>query len=187
MSVFLISCGQNQTEGKKIVINSENKGVITSHGPKWITRNVIQDRNGNIWIAAFDGIFRYDGKSFTNITSKVSSARFFSVLEDRKGNFWFGSIGSGVYYYDGKSFTNFTTRDGLAGNSVTCIYEDKTGNVWFGTGGGASRYDGKSFRNFTTKDGLTNNSVNSIMEDKTGKLWIGTIILPNIRTKGPGC
>jgi ligand-binding sensor domain-containing protein len=167
---FCSSCGQNQRKGQEIIINSENNGVITAHGPKWITRNVIQDRQGNIWIAAFDGIFRYDGKSFTNITSKVSSARFFSVLEDRKGNFWFGSIGSGVYYYDGKSFQNLTTKDGLAGNNVTCIYEDKTGNVWFG----ASRYDGESFRNFTTKDGLSNNDVNSVIEDKTGKFWFAT-------------
>src|SRR5579863_498526 len=165
MLVFCISCGQNQTEGKKIIITPENKGVISSHGPKWITRNIIQDRKGNIWIAAFDGIFRYDGKSFTNITSKVSSARFFSVLEDRRCNLWFGSIGSGVYCYDGKSFQNFTTKDGLARNSVTCIYEDKSGNIWFG----ASRYDGKSFRNFTTKDELSNNDVNSVIEDKTGK------------------
>jgi len=169
MLSFCTSCGQNQAEGKKIIINSKTKGV-TPYGPKWITRNIIKDRNGNIWVAAFDGIFRYDGKSFINITSKVSSARFFSVLEDRKGNFWFGSIGSGVYYYDGKSIQNFTTRDGLAGNSVTCIYEDKTGNVWFG----ASRYDGKSFRNFTTKDGLSNNDVNSVIEDKTGKFWFAT-------------
>jgi len=43
-------------------------------------------------MAAFDGIFRYDGKSVTNVTSNVSLARFFSVLEDRKGNLWFGSI-----------------------------------------------------------------------------------------------
>jgi ligand-binding sensor domain-containing protein len=170
MVVFCSSCGQNQREGQEIIINSENKGIIASHGPKWITRNIIQDRKGNIWIAAFDGIFRYDGKSFINITSKVTSARFFSILEDKKGNFWLGSIGSGVYYYDGKSFQNYTTRDGLAGNSVTCIYEDRTGNIWLG----ASRFDGKSFRNFTAKDGLTNNDVNSVIEDKTGKFWFAT-------------
>ena len=170
MGVFCSSCGQNQRKGQEIIINSENKGVITAQGPKWITRNVIQDRQGNIWIASFDGIFRYDGKSFLNITSKVTSARFFSILEDKKGNFWLGSIGSGVYYYDGKSFQNYTTRDGLAGNNVTCIYEDRTGNIWVG----ASRYDGKSFQTFTAKDGLTNNNVNSIIEDKTGKFWFAT-------------
>jgi len=172
--VFFTSCGQKKPDTSKKKIRSETKDVITSAGPNNTTRNVIQDRKGNIWIAAFDGIFRYDGKHFTNVTGKVTSVRFFSVLEDRRGNMWFGSIGSGVYYYDGKSFRNFTTKEGLAGNDVTCIYQDKTGDIWFGTGSGASCYDGKSFRNFTTKEGLSNNDINSIIEDKTGKFWFGT-------------
>lgn len=170
MFIFCTFCkGQTKTELPKGDIKSETKGIITSHGPNSITRTIMQDRKGNIWMAAFDGIFRYDGKTFANITSKVSPARFFSVLEDRKGNFWFSSIGSGVYYYDGKSFLNFTTREGLATNEVTCIYEDKTGNIWFGTEGGASCYDGKSFRNLSMY-----NDVNSIIEDKTGRIWFGT-------------
>lgn len=58
----------------------------------------------------------------------VKSARsvFFSVLEDKKGNFWFATIGSGVYYYDGKSFQNYTTKDGLASDRVGNIYEIKS-------------------------------------------------------------
>lgn len=174
----------------------ETKDVSTSGGPNSIVRTIKQDRKGNIWIASWEGIFKYDGRSFTNITSKVSSARFFSVLEDRKGNFWFASIGSGVYYYDGKSFRNFTTNEGLVRNAVTTIYEDKSGNIWFGTESGVSRYDGKSFRNFKMNEAppLTetdsvhissyqhplpeihwmHNDVNSIVEDKTGKLWFGT-------------
>ena len=188
------SKGQVKTDLQKDNIKSETKGLITSHGPKLITRNIIQDRKGNIWIAAFDGIFRYDarlpdgrGKSFTNITNKVSSARFFSLLEDRKGNFWFGSIGSGVYYYDGKSFQNFTTRNGLLNNDVGSIYEDKKGNIWFGVSGGASCYDGKSFRNYIIDGDAMNEDrtgktftnrprfeVTSIIEDKTGKFWFAT-------------
>ena len=197
MFVFNTFCeGQNKTRLPKENIKSETKNIVTPSGPNRITRNIIQDRRGNIWIAAFDGIFRYDGKSFTNITSRVSSSHFFSVLEDSKGNFWFGSIGSGVYYYDGESFRNFTTKEGLAGNGVTNIYEDKTGNIWFGTESGASSYDGKSFRNFkmneappaTQADSVhvsvyqhplpevswMHNDVNAIIEDKTGKLWFGT-------------
>ena len=175
MFVFCTSCKeQNKSDQPKNNVKHETKKIITYHGPNHITRNIIQDRNGNIWMASWDGVFRYDGKSFINITSKISSARFFSVLEDREGNLWFGSIGSGVYFYNGKTFRNYTTKEGLAGNEVTCIYEDKTGKIWFGTTGGASRYDGQSFRNFTTKDGLPSNEVNSIIEDKTGKFWFGT-------------
>ena len=172
---FCTSCNrQSKTEPPKSDTKSEKNVVIAPQGSKTITRNIIQDKKGNIWIAAYDGIFRYDGKSFINITTKMNSTRFFSVLEDKKGNFWFSSVGSGIYYYDGKSFRNFTTEDGLANNQVTEIYEDKTGNIWFSTAHGISRYDGQSFQNFTTKDGLSNNDVNRIIEDKTGKLWIGT-------------
>src|SRR5688572_11684195 len=125
------SMGQNKTDIPPDTSKAETKHVITSHGPNRMVRTIRQDRNGNIWLASPEGIIRYDGKSFTNITSKVITARFFSVLEDRKGNFWFASMGSGVFYYDGKSFKNFTTTDGLAGDRVYSIYEDKTGNIWF--------------------------------------------------------
>jgi ligand-binding sensor domain-containing protein len=154
-----------------------------------MVRTITHDRNGNSWLASPEGIIRYDGKYFTNITSKVISARFFSVLEDRKGNFWFASIGSGVFYYDGKSsptgqagFRNYTTKEGLANDQVPHIYEDKTGNIWFGTQNGASRYDGKSFRNYKMNEESPDsnvwvkdhNDVNSIIEDKTGRFWFGT-------------
>ncbi len=199
MVAFCTSCGQNKIELSKenikpIAIGSGAKTIITSYGPQVITRNIIQDRKGNIWMAAFDGIFKYDGKSFTNITSKMSSARFFSVLEDSKGNLWFGSIGSGVYYYPAtsikaglKSFQNLTTRDGLLNNEVGCIYEDKRGKIWFGVSGGASCYDGKSFRNYIIDGNAMNEDksgktfsyrppyeVTSIIEDKTGKFWFAT-------------
>ncbi len=180
--VFHTSCGQYQTNvpqdniSKGHYSESQLKEAATSKVPMSMVRNVKQDRNGNILIASYLGVFRYDGTSFTNLTSKISSPRFSSfwdVLEDRKGNLWFASIGSGVYHYDGKFFKNFTTNDGLAGNEVTCIYEDKTGNIWFGANGGASCYDGKSFRKLTTKDGFPSNSIRSLLEDKTGKLWFG--------------
>ncbi|MES2484923.1 MAG: two-component regulator propeller domain-containing protein [Bacteroidota bacterium] len=181
------SCGKSQMEGKKITINPETKGVFTPHGPQSITRNIIQDKKGNIWIATFAGIFKYNGTSFIHITGKISTASFFSVLEDSKGNMWFGSIGSGVYYYDGKSFQNFTTGDGLLNNDVGSIYEDKKGNIWFGVFGGASRYDGKSFQNYIIngdameedKTGKTfenrpPHEVTAIIEDKTGRFWFAT-------------
>jgi hypothetical protein len=205
MVVFLTSCGQNQTNVSKDNINYETKDTVTSYWPdKNMVGKIKEGKEGTILIVANRGVFRYDarvpdgqGKSFTNLTIKISSPGFlfWDVLEDRKGNLWLATRDSGVYYYDarlanerGKSlpagkggFQHFTTREGLVNNRVTSIYEDKAGIIWFGTGGGLSRYDGKSlpagqagFRNFTTKDGLPNNDITTIIEDKTGKLWIGT-------------
>ena len=171
MFVFCSSCGgQNQPYPPPDIIRSETKDSVSFYGPTQMVRNVKQARNGDILIASWTGVWRYDGKLFTNITSSISSPSFWDVLEDRKGNLWFGTRDSGVYCYNGKSFLHYTTRQGLASNMALHIYEDRAGNIWFG----ASRYDGKSFQNFTTKDGLPHNGGTAIMEDKAGKLWIAT-------------
>jgi len=67
-----------------------------------------------------------------------------------------------------------TEKDGLTGNTVTAIFEDSAGNMWFGTTNGVSCYDGKTFKNFTQKDGLALNTVGAIFEDSKGVLWLGT-------------
>ena len=73
------------------------------------------------------------------------------------------------------NFSFYKTPQGLKQNTVRCMLQDKTGNLWLGTnGGGVCRYDGKSFTNFTEKEGLSNNSIYSILEDKTGNLWFAT-------------
>jgi len=186
--------GQNKTNVKQDNIKynrtglseSQLKEAATSKVPMSMVRNVRQAKNGDILIASYLGVFRYDarlparagsdgndevgqGTSFTNISCEISWPTFWDVLEDRKGNLWFASQDSGVYCYNGKSFQHFTTKDGLASNTALHIYKDRAGNIWFGE----SCYDGKSFRNFTTKDGFPSNSIRLLLEDKTGKLWFG--------------
>ncbi|MBK5271659.1 MAG: histidine kinase, partial [Bacteroidia bacterium] len=133
MFVFHSSCGQNQTNPPKDNTSlgyseSQLKEAVTSKVPIGMVRNLKLAKNGDILIASWLAVFRYDGTSFTNLTGKIISPRFSSfwdVLEDRKGNLWFGTRDSGVYYYNGKSFQHFTTRDGLASNGALHIYEDR--------------------------------------------------------------
>lgn len=183
--------GQEQTEQAKPTNDlqdfdpyfTESKAITTSAGPKSITRNILQDSNGDFWFATWEGIFHYDGKVFTNFTNKEGLRRYrvFTILEDKNGGLWFGTIGAGLYHYDGQVFTNITTKDGLVNDKIISLYEDKTGGIWIGTVGGLSFYDGKPttsgqliFRNFTTKEGLIDNEINAIVEDKNGKFWFGT-------------
>jgi ligand-binding sensor domain-containing protein len=178
MIVFSSFCyAQNKTAPTSNA-TSATKKIITVNGPQAPVSNIKHDKIGNILISSFEGIFRYDGKSFTNLTSKVVSASFWDVLEDRRGNLWIASLDSGVYYYDGKSFQHYTSKDGLGSNRVWCIYEDKAGSIWFGTDGGATRYDGKSFRHYPIETFQANpniiSNVHSIIEDKTGKFLFGT-------------
>jgi ligand-binding sensor domain-containing protein/signal transduction histidine kinase len=139
-------------------------------------RSIIEDRAGNLWFGADDGVSKYDGQSFTHFTTAegLSGNFIWSILEDRAGNIWFGTSTGGVSRYDGQSFTHFTNKEGLTSNEVISILEDRAGNLWFGTSDGLSRYDGKSFTHFSNKEGLTSNFVWKILEDRAGNLWFGT-------------
>ena len=90
------------------------------------------------------------------------------------GAFWISSPGKGLSQYDSSGFINFTTTNGLAGNVVYTVYQDREGFIWFGTDSGISKYDGNKFINFTTTDGLPHNVVYSIYQDREGSLWFAT-------------
>lgn len=173
---------QNDTELQKAIDAGidpyfvESTDTFSSHGPFSIVRHLTQDAKGNIWLASWQGIIRYDGKTFTNYTLKDKLIHFhvFYTFEDSKGNLWFSMVRGGVYKYNGKSFTYFSKKDGLGANTTSEMAEDKEGNIWFATEEGVTKYDGKKFTNYTTKDGLCNSDCMSIRWDNKGKLWIGT-------------
>ncbi|MEB2774310.1 two-component regulator propeller domain-containing protein [Algoriphagus sp. D3-2-R+10] len=186
MLICHTSCGQKQTSVPKQNNRSHRSGLsesqlkeaAASKVPMSMVRNVRQAKNGDILIASYLGIYRYDGASlptgqagFTNMTSTIEWPTFWDVLEDRKGNLWLASQDSGVYFQPAEQngFKHFKAKDGTGISSALDIYEDRAGNIWFG----ASRYDGKSFRSFTTKDGFPSNNIRLLLEDKTGKLWFG--------------
>ena len=90
-----------------------------------------------------------------------------SILEDSKGNYWFGSWNEGVCRFDGESLTYFTVKDGLSDNQIRSIHEDRNGVVWFEGGVGISGFDGERIitptnRNYTSKNDW---------QLRTGDLW----------------
>jgi len=156
----------------------QGHSIINSpFGPSTITRNILEDRQGNIWFATWEGIVRYDGSTFTNLTNEqnLNRTRAFSLLEDRAGVVWVGTLAAGLYRYDPKGdpgLTSLNAENGLQRNGAQCLYEDGKGNLWIGSGDGLSCYDGKGFRLFTKDNGMPDADINSMIEDASGNLWI---------------
>lgn len=80
-----------------------------------------------------------------------------SILEDSKGNIWFGSYNEGLCLLQNGTLRYFTTENGLSDNQVRSIYEDKNGTIWFECGFGLSTYDGQNMtvykeRNYNVVD-----------------------------------
>lgn len=88
-------------KGTKAFTNFTKDGVI--QGVE--TGAFYEDRSGHIWFAAeHQGVFRYDGTSFTNYGPKdgLSSGGILAIMEYREGRFWFGGFG-GLFRFDRKT------------------------------------------------------------------------------------
>jgi ligand-binding sensor domain-containing protein len=139
---------------------NNNPNYRNSH---WVY-SIMQDRSGKLWFVTIDGVYTYDGKSFTLFPINEAANGFLTgndkverIFEDKAGNIWFGGrTNEGVYRYDGKSVINIKIKELFqngpkpkAHNWAWPQVQDKDGNIWFSNWGGAYRYDGKSFTSFT--------------------------------------
>lgn len=75
-----------------------------------------------------------------------------SILEDSKGNIWFGSHQEGLAKLDNNGITYFTIENGLSDMQIRTIYEDKNGVIWFEGGKGLSTYDGNQIMKQTQRN-----------------------------------
>jgi len=98
----------------------------------------------------------------------------FSTLADSDDVIWVGTWGGGVSRYVDGVWHNLSAKDGLAGNIVYSIAQDKTGVYWFGTNRGLSRYDGQRFSNYDMQSGLPGNDVYAIAVTDGEDIWVGT-------------
>ena len=75
-------------------------------------------------------------------------------------------------------FNHLTDANGLSQSSVTCIFQDSKGFMWFGTQDGLNRYDGYNFKVFkndpSDTTSLSENFIFSIYEIPSGQLYIET-------------
>ena len=75
-------------------------------------------------------------------------------------------------------FNHLTVQQGLSQSAVTCIFQDKSGFMWFGTQDGLNRYDGYNFKIFKNiaddSTSLSDNFIFSIYEDKSGTIYFET-------------
>ena len=77
------------------------------------------------------------------------------------------------------AFSHLSIQDGLSQSSVTCIIQDRSGFMWFGTQDGLNRYDGYKFKVFknipSDTTSLAENFIFSLYEDSSGTLFVETL------------
>lgn len=75
-------------------------------------------------------------------------------------------------------FTDLDVKDGLSQQTVTAIFQDSDGYMWFGTRSGLNRYDGYGFmvyrKDYDNVHSLSGNHIMDVIQDYSRDLWVGT-------------
>ena len=172
--------------------NSTTKKIEFIHQlPTSFYNSINMDRSGNVWFCTNDSAALYSyskqTKSFNAITensafkplNRYAPASYF--LEDKKARWWISYGRKGVVMYDPekKALKHYSASDsttnGIIGNQVIDIKEDKNGVIWLATLNGLSsiNVDQNIVTSYSIKNGLVSNMAGPLVIDNANKLWVG--------------
>lgn len=157
-------------ENEKLTILSEDDFPFRK------VRQVFEDSYGILWISTYDdGMIRYDGKEFMQITTEdgLADNTVLGTVEGKEGSMWIATYGGVSRYYEGE-VENFSIQEGLPHNAVMMVIKDKDDRIWASTFGGIAWYDGLKFQSITPEDGLPSRVCYFLKQSKDGMFWIGT-------------
>jgi ligand-binding sensor domain-containing protein/signal transduction histidine kinase len=143
--------------------------------PERITTCIHEDQAGQLWAGTYGGLRRRGEGLQPSTPGKVGVEDVVNtIFEDREQTLWIGGR-DGLYRLSRARFAALTKQDGLNGNNVVSVLEDRTGAMWFGTwDGGVTRLKENQFTVITSTNGLTSDRVLSLHESRAGGLYVGT-------------
>lgn len=90
-----------------------------------------RDRTGSLWCGTTNGLLKYsNGKqSLFSLTEGQTLSRIRALVEDREGNLWAGSDGTGVYKLKGEAIVSYTQSEGVPFTTTLGVLEDEAGRI----------------------------------------------------------
>jgi len=97
------------------------------------------------------------------------------LLRDRDGGLWIGTVQHGLIHLQHGRTDVFTRADGLSGDVVLSLFDDREGNIWVTTTGGLDRFRELPVTTITTKQGLSSDGAHSVVAARDGSVWIAAL------------
>lgn len=158
-----------------------------------VVPDLLVDRQGFLWVASREGLYRYDGYRATvwnagpDPGNSVSDSDIRCLFEAEDGSIWIGTNTGGLNRYEPVSgrFEHYRhdseNLNSLPYDSVYGIAQDASGAIWAATQKGLGRLDTSSGR-FTVyrhdparPDSLPHDWTYALHYGPAGALWIGTV------------
>ncbi|MDN5203087.1 two-component regulator propeller domain-containing protein [Fulvivirgaceae bacterium BMA10] len=147
-----------------------------------------QDQDGFLWISTNNGIFKFDGQSFTPYHSILKDStglrnnKIMQAMQGKDGRIWIGTAkGLHVMAHGEIQYVNLSGKvDEEESQYILSLLEDSKENIWVGTYNGIFVIEKNSIeirhiRNVNGDLDLNKASVVwSLYEDSRNRIWVGT-------------
>ncbi len=174
-----ISCGSKTHDTKTA---SEQSNIIADRISNNDVRCIAEDQHGQIWIATFRGLNKYDGTHYhqffcTDDSVGLPVPNITTLYRDRRKRLWVGTS-NGVAIYDGRD--GFHRIDMAAESKfINKFMEDSHGNIYICTRDCIYRYDESKDNVLQCLSGLDPRSsfcANAFIDDRD-IIWVSTPFL----------
>jgi signal transduction histidine kinase/ligand-binding sensor domain-containing protein len=143
--------------------------------PQNSVHQILQTRDGFLWIATEGGVARFDGAHFKLLnhanTSAFTTDDTCCLAEDARGALWIGTSDGLIRDWHG-TLRRFSTQAGLPSASILSVTAGNDGAVFILTDAGLARVgpDGS----VSPLPGGLSGEITAVASDKDGDLWLAT-------------
>lgn len=142
------------------------------------TSNLVQTRDGYLWLSSQSGLLRFDGHRFKAFTADNSPAlrgrirlTTIPLAEDRDGGLWIGS-GSGVFRLAGGTIRAVASNETFKPDIVNVAAVDGHDRLWAVTRSGRIFAIGRDGHQQEIDDTVVSYAGSSMSVDNAGDIWI---------------
>jgi signal transduction histidine kinase/ligand-binding sensor domain-containing protein/DNA-binding response OmpR family regulator len=165
------------------------EGVVTPHAPPLVppySASIRATRGGSIWVGHLGGAGTFEnGRYVPRLEPFLGrEQRVSALLEDSRGDVWFGSVNEVFRWRDGRFEARW--RFGVPGSHVRALLEARDGSIWCGTSAlGLFRIRDDRVEGVDSLGGQVIDQVRALHQDSEGNVWIGTEGLGLLRVSVP--
>ena len=184
LEVLFVDSQQNiwiAFETQLLVANVTNDGQMHVRNRFHIenVRTIKEDRENNIWLGSWDGLFRISIEDGKVRNDKIHPFTISDICILDSGDILFSSFGQGIFEIRKNSpeprLLEFPSEFFPITSASITLFEDERHHIWIGSyGNGAIYCNGDEYRVFSKKNGLPSNNVLCFLEDLNGDIWMST-------------
>ncbi len=166
--------------GGAAILEGERMEVLNTSNvlPDNVVRGMALTPSGEIWLATNSGAARLQNGKWRSYSSRdhLADDRLRNVYAAPNGDVWLASAYKGVMHYRARNdeFVELNMSNGLPGDGVHQVYQDRRGRLWIATSRGLYMEEGAQRDTLSIRDGLPDSTIYTIFEDHHGVLWFGT-------------